>query len=227
MAEFSGSFVARRTFLAGAAASGALALSGCASMGGLSMTEALRRLLTLSAQNAFARLTAPGGFYDSEVARVEIPTLFTGSGGLIKTLLTSAVFRDKLQRQLNTLAEKGAERAAPVVLDTVRTLSVPDALGLVRGGPTAATSWLRAEMGSALINAMIPGLSDAIRVSSDPILGQAISALTGVDAGAVAQAVANRADNAIWYQIGEEESSIRTNPERTNDPLLIGVFKAL
>ena len=34
-------------------------------------------------------------------------------------------------------------------------------------------------MGPALINAMIPGLSDALRVSSDPILGQAIRALSG------------------------------------------------
>lgn len=191
------------------------------------MTEALKRLLTLSSQNAFAKLTAPGGFWDSEVARFATPDLFSGAGGLLGSLLTSGLFRNQLQRQLNIVAEKGAEKAAPVVLSAVRNISIPDALGVIRGGPTAASSWLRGQMGSALINAMVPGLSDAIRVSGDPILGKAISALSGVDIGSVAQSVATRADNSIWNQIGAEESAIRANPASTNDPLLIGALKIL
>ena len=66
-------------------------------------------------------------------------------------------------------------------------------------------------MGSGLINAMIPGLTDAIRVAEDPIVGQAMAALTGVDVGAVAQSLAIGADNSIWYQIGAEESAIRAS----------------
>ena len=198
-------------------------------MGGrFSMVEAIRRLLTLSSQAAFALLTAPGGFWDSEIARFEAPELFGSSGtGLLKKLLTSTVFKQNLQHQLNIVAEKGAERAAPVVYEAVRKISVPDAANIVRGGPTAATTFLRGAMGPALINAMIPGLSDALRVSSDPVLGQAVRALSGVDLGQMAQSVANRADNSIWYQIGHEESAIRAHPETTRDPLLIGVFKVL
>lgn len=217
--------MARRAFLAGAAGAAVLALPGCQSMGGFSMVEAIKRLLTLSSQNAFAKLTAPGGFWDSSVARFDLPELFGGSGGGIRSLLTSALFKQQLQRQLNILAEKGAERAAPVVVEALRGISIPDAIGLVGGGPTAATTWLRGEMGPGLINAMVPGLGDAIRISGDPILGQAIKALSGVDVGQVAQAVAVRADNSIWHQIGVEESAIRANPESTRDPLLIGVFK--
>lgn len=227
MEKIIGTSLARRGFLAGTAASCLPLLPGCAAMGGYSMVEAIRRLLMLSAERAFARLTAPGGFWDSEVARFDLPVLFTGSGGTIRALLTSTVFRNQLQKQLNLLAEKGAERAAPVVYDAVRSISISDAVGIVRGGPTAATTFLRSAMGPALINAMVPGLSDALRVTSDPILGQAIRALSGVDIGGVAQAVANRADNSIWYQIGAEESAIRANPESTNDPVLIGVLKVL
>ena len=221
--------MARRAFLGGTAAAGVLLLPGCQSMGGgISMVDAIRRLLTLSSQAAFALLTAPGGFWDSEVARFEAPVLFGASGtGLLKNLLTSTVFKQNLQHQLNIVAEQGAARAAPVVYAAARKISVPDALGLVRGGPTAATSFLRAEMGPALINAMIPGLTDALRVSSDPVLGQAVRALSGVDIGQMAQSVANRADNSIWYQIGHEESAIRAHPETTRDPLLIGLFKVL
>ncbi|MFM5893952.1 MAG: DUF4197 domain-containing protein [Novosphingobium sp.] len=221
--------MARRAFMVGTAATGGLLVAGCQNMGGgFSMVEAIRRLLTLSSQAAFALLTAPGGFWDSEVARFEAPELFGSSGtGLLKNLLTSSLFKQNLQHQLNIVAEKGAERAAPVVYEAVRGISVPDAIGLVRGGPTAATTFLRGAMGPALINAMIPQLSDALRVTSDPILGQAVRALSGVDLGQMAQSVANRADNSIWYQIGHEESAIRAHPETTKDPLLIGVFKVL
>lgn len=216
---------ARRAFLAGAAGAAVLALPGCQSMGGYSMVEAVRRLLMLSAQNAFAKLTAPGGFWDSAVARFDLPELFGNAGGVVRALLTSGPFKQQLQRQLNLAAERGAERAAPLVVEAARAISVPDAVGLIRAGPTAATSWLRAEMGAGLIEAMVPGLGDAIELSRDPVLGQAIKALSGVDLGQVAQAVAIRADNSIWSQIGAEEAAIRANPESTRDPLLIGALK--
>ncbi len=227
MDTFNGTSIARRSFMAGSLATSALLLPGCASMGGFSMVEAIKRLLTLSGERAFARLVAPGGFWDSEVARFDLPELFNGSAGGLRGLLTSTVFKNQLQKQLNVVAEKGAERAAPIMLDAVKTMSIPDAIGLVRGGPTAATTWLRSAMGPALINGMIPGLTDALRISSDPVLGQAIKALAGVDLGGVAQSVAIRADNSIWNQIGTEEREIRANPQSTNDPLLIGVFKVL
>lgn len=217
--------VSRRALLAGAAGTAVLALPGCQSMGGFSMTEAVKRLLSHASRNAFAKLTAPGGFWDSSVARFEVPELFSGSGGTLRSLLTSAAFKQQLQRQLNIAAEKGAERAAPVVIDALSRVSIADAVGLIRGGPTATTAWLRGEMGPALINAMVPGMGDAIRISSDPTLNQAIKALAVVDLGQVAQAVSIRADNSIWNQIGAEESAIRANPESTNDPLLIGLFK--
>lgn len=227
MQTFTEKSASRRAFLAGSAAAGVMLLPGCSSLGGFSMVEAIRRLLTVSAQRAFARLTAPGGFWDSEVARFDLPELFAGSSGGLRSLLTSTLFKSQLQRQLNIVAEKGAERAAPIVYETVRNMSITDAIGLVRGGPTAATAFLRGNAGPALINAMIPGLSDALRVAGDPVLSQAIRALSGVDLGSIAQSIALRADNSIWAQIGAEESAIRSNPQSTNDPLLIGVFRVL
>ena len=219
--------VARRQFLVGVAATSVLALPGCASMGGYSFTEAIRRLLMLSAENAFARLTAPGGFWDSQVARIALPDVFGRRGGVLQGILTSDVFRSQLERRLNYFAEEGATRAAPVVAETVRTIGIANAAALIRGGPTAATSYLRENMGATLINVMIPALGDAMRLARDPLLGQALSLLTGVDIGLAAQSLAISADNAIWYQIGAEESDILAHPEKTNDPVLMGVLKVL
>ena len=82
-------------------------------------------------------------------------------------------------------------------------------------------------MGTALIDAMVPELSEGLRVASDPIVGQAIAALTGVDVGGVAQSLSIRANDAIWSEIGREEAAIRANPESTNDPVLIAALKTL
>jgi hypothetical protein len=225
--------VSRRGVLASGLALSSLAvLPGCATMGSAAsdtnFTAVIRRLLDLSTQRAFASLTADGGFWNSAVARVDMPTLFGKSSGAFKGVLSSKPFRETLQRQLNTFAEDGARRAAPVVAEAVRNISIPDAYAVLRSEePTAATTLLRSAMGPALVNAMIPELDEAMRAADNPIISQALSALSGVNVDDAAKALALEADNAIWYQIGAEESKIRQNPASTNDPLLIGALKLL
>jgi Protein of unknown function (DUF4197) len=219
----------RRNLLATGAAAAILTLPGCASMDGFSLTEAIRRILSLSSQNAFAQLLRPGGFYDSNVSRIDLPDRFGGSngGGILSAVLQSRSFRDKLQRQLNRAAEKGAFLAAPLVEDAVRNISIDDAASLVRGGPQAATAFLRGKMGPALIGAMLPGISDGLRLFDDQTISKAVQSVTGFDIGGLASDINGKADNAIWSAIGYEEAAIRANPQKTNDPLLISVFGLL
>ncbi|MFM6852575.1 MAG: DUF4197 domain-containing protein [Sphingopyxis sp.] len=205
----------------------ALALGGCAGMGGLggvSLVQAIQRLLSLSSQRAFAALLQPGGFYDNQVARIALPARLAGGGGLLTQLLSTAAVRDRLARSLNSAAERGAERAAPVVATAITSLSVADAMAIVRGGPTAATALLEGQLGSGLISAMFPGIGDALRLTSDDVVSRALRAATGYDVANLARDVADGANRGIWNAMGVEEGRIRANPQSTNDPLLIGVF---
>jgi hypothetical protein len=69
MTEFASSQTSRRRFIAGMGASASLlALPACETLGGFSLVDAVRRLLYLSSERAFMRLTAPGGFWDEQVA---------------------------------------------------------------------------------------------------------------------------------------------------------------
>jgi hypothetical protein len=99
-----------------------------------------------------------------------------------------------------------------------------NAIDLVRGGPSAASDFLRVELGSALLDAMVPELGEAIRLADDPLVGQALGALTGVNIGNVASRIGSEVNNAVWGEIAREEAAIRANPQATRDPLLIGVF---
>ena len=218
----------RRRFLAGTlAAGGVLALPACTSgFGGFSFTDAIARLLMLSTGRAFDRMTAPGGFWDQQVSSIGFEEFLGARGGVLSRILTSGLFKDRLGRALAPVAYDAAQRAAPVVADTIRVVGFRNAVDLIRGGPTAATSFLRQEMGTRLIDAMLPGVGQGLRVASDPIVGQALAALTGVDVPQVARSFSSRVDDVIWNEIASEESAIRADPASTRDPLIIGVFGA-
>jgi hypothetical protein len=218
----------RRSLLAGAAGAGALLLlPGCAGTGGgFSLTEAIRRLLLLSSENAFARLTAPGGFWDEQVARIGLEQFLGARGNTLSRILTSTLFKDRLEERFASFAIDASFRAAPVVTDAVRVIGFANAIELVRGGPSAASDFLRLELGTALIDAMVPELGEAIRIASDPLVGQLIDAATGTNVSGMAQRLSGAIDDAVWTEIGREEAAIRADPQATRDPLLIGVFGA-
>lgn len=216
----------RRSLLAGAASLGALALlPACAGTGPFfSMEEAVRRLLLLAADNAFARLTQPGGFWDEQVARIGLDRMLGARGDVLSRVLTSQLFKDRLEERFAEFAIDASFRAAPVVTEAVRVIGFDNAIDLVRGGPSAASTFLRGEMGTALVDAMVPELGEAIRLAEDPLVGQAIGALTGVNPGQVAARIGREVDDAIWGEIAREEAAIRADPGATRDPVLMGVF---
>ena len=217
----------RRAFIAGSlATAAALALPGCATTGAFSFTEAIRRLLVLSSERAFVRLTAPGGFWDQQVAQIGRGRVLGSRGGVLTNKQTTALFKNRLEGVVADVAVDASYRAAPVVADAVRTIGYANAIDLIRGGPSAASSYLRQEMGLRLVEVMVPEVGQALRVAQDPLIGQLIAGLTGIDLGGVATTFANEVDNAIWTEIGREEAAIRADPAATRDPVLIGVFGA-
>jgi hypothetical protein len=221
------SVLPRRRFLAGSlVAATALTLPGCASYGGISFTEAIRRLLLASSEQAFVRMTAPGGFWDQQVAQLGLQNFLGTRGNVLTNILTSALFKSRLEGVVADIAVDASYRAAPIVADTVRTIGFANAVALIRGGPTAASSFLRQEMGERLVLAMLPEIGEAIRIAEDPLMGQLLSGLTGVDVSALTRNFAAEVDEVIWGEIGREEAAIRADPSRTRDPLLISVFGA-
>lgn len=216
--------MARRRFVVAAGGASMLTLSGCAGLPGYSFTDAVRRLLLLSSERAFARLTADGGFWDQQVRLIGLSNILGARGDVFSEILTSTQFKSRLEDAFADLAVRGAERAAPIVADAVRIVGIEAAEQLVRGGPTAATAFLRGEMGNSLVEAMVPEMGDAIRLANDPVIGQAIAFLSGVDVAGVANRFSDDVNNAFWQEMGIEETAIRRDPQSTNDPLIIGVF---
>lgn len=214
----------RRRVLAGACLLPLLALSGCATLGGFGFEDAIRRLLTLSSQRAFARLLQENGFFEDELARVPLPPQVSGAASV---LLRNPLVQNQMLQLMNRAAANAAEVAAPIVYDSIRSMSLVDAVNLVRGGPTAATDFLQRSMGNAIVDAMFPGVGRALRRFDSGILGQVVQATTGIDFAGLQRHVTTSAAGGIYRAIGREEAAIRANPRETGDPVLIGVFGVL
>jgi hypothetical protein len=207
-----------------------LTLPGC--VGGVlfpDYEEAIRRLLTVSSQRAFARLLEENGFFAHEVARVTLPPELGGNGAttLLAALLQNEEISARLLRQVNAAAGSAADAAAPVVLDAIRGLRVADATAIVRGGSTAATDYLQERMGGALFEAMLPEVGEALRLFDSDIVTQALRSATGIDFEELRYDVTRKASLGIYRAIAREEAAIRADPAETGDALLTGVFGPL
>ncbi|QIQ85626.1 DUF4197 domain-containing protein [Erythrobacter sp.] len=214
----------RRALRTGGIAALALALPACATYPPFSLTEAVRRLLLRASENAFARLTEPGGYWDQRIAGIGLGDALGVRGDVLTRILTSTLFKRRVEDAFADLAIEASFRAAPIVTDAVRVIGLENAVDLVRGGPRAATSALRGELGGRLIEEMVPEVGEAIRLASDPLVAELLNAATGTDVGGVARRLAGEVDAAIWDEIGNEEAAIRADPRSTNDPVLIEVF---
>jgi Protein of unknown function (DUF4197) len=221
--------ITRRNILVAAAVTPILTLPGCASGTGFSLVEAIRRLLSLSSQRAFASLLRENGFLDDQVARIDLPDAFGGDRvtNIVSAILRSGAFRSRLTKQVNRAAEKGAEIAAPMVTEAIQSISIADALSVVKGGTSAATDLLKGQMGTALITAMVPGIDRGLKLFDSAVVTEALKLATGINFAGLRDDVTQKASDAIYRTMAREEAAIRANPQGTNDPLLIGVFGLL
>ncbi len=219
----------RRQFLGAGSALALLMMPGCSQGLGYSLTEAIRRLLSLSSRRALARLMAPGGFYDSQIARIALPDQLGGNsaGSMISRVLLNGLVRDRLLKQVNRAAELGAERAAPVLADAILSVSPQDAAAIVRAaGTPAATLMLQQQVGAALIPAILPGIDEGLRLFDNEVVTEALRAATGINFAGLRDDITRKVSDAIFAEMGREELAIRADPRSTGDPVLIAALTA-
>ena len=219
--------LSRRHAIVGAVAIPLLALPGCTTLGdleGFGIENALRRLMTVSSQRAFGNLLTENGFFSDDLARVPLPPQLAETGSIVSALLRSAAVQSQLLRVMNRAAAEAAEAAAPVVYDSIRNLTISDAMALARGGPTAATDFLQRSMGTRIVDAMLPDVGNALRLFDSGIVNQVVQAATGINFSGLQQHVTQAAATGIYRAIGREEAAIRANPGSVNDPLIATLF---
>jgi hypothetical protein len=218
----------RRRLIAAGLALPLLTLPGCMTrLGDLPNLEpAIRRLLTLSAQRAFARLLTEEGFYRDQVARIQPPPQLGGSSitATLAVALGTRAVQDRLLRVVNKAAEEGARRAAPAIYDSIRDMTVTDALAIARGGPTAATDFLAQSMGERIFDAIFPGVGEALRLAENGVVQRALQFATAINFPGLQADVTRKTAASLYRAIGREEAAIRADPAAAGDPALTALL---
>ncbi|MDR2638734.1 MAG: DUF4197 domain-containing protein [Helicobacteraceae bacterium] len=126
------------------------------------MIEALKTALTDGAADAAAKLSQSGGYDKSALYRIPLPPeadtivknakLISGGERLIDDTIT----------RINAAAETAAKEAAPIFAKAIADMTITDAIGILKGGDSAATDYLRRQTSGALKAAFAPKLDAAL-----------------------------------------------------------------
>ena len=189
----------------------------------------VRAALERGADTAVALLGRPGGFLDNPQVRIPLPPALKGAASMLRAIGQQRRV-DDLVDSMNRAAEQAVPAARPLLLNAVRSMSVEDAVRIVRGGDTSVTDFFASKTRSALGEKFLPIVSAethrlALTEKYDAVAGKgsALGLVRPEDAN-VEQYVTRKALDGLFLMIGQEERKIRADPAGTGSALLKAVF---
>ncbi len=149
---------------AATAASGASNARGKSSIAsGLSaadMDGGLKDALAVGAERAIKALGASGGFLNDKAVRIPLPGPVRKLEDTLR-MLGQGKRVDEFETALNRAAEQAVPKAAPIVGNAIRGMSVTDAKQILTGPDDAATRYFRGKTSGALTSAFLPVVKSA------------------------------------------------------------------
>lgn len=233
---------------------------------GLSEGEIVQGLRTAldSSANATTQLTSKvNGFLLNELIKIaappEVVDLKNSLDAVAGNKLAAAAFtlaarqspdaflKDKmgsLVESINHAAEEGAKQAYPIFKKAITDMTITDGLGILQGGKTAATDYLRSKTYDALVKAFsepVKAVVDKGEVSRlwKPVaekynmVGPLVSGrsfagykFTGPERvnPDLSQYITERAMDGLFKMVAQEEASIRANPRKYASDIIRRVF---
>jgi uncharacterized protein DUF4197 len=189
----------------------------------------LKEALSVAGDAAGKRLSAKDGYFGDLAVKIPLPGALGDAQKKLQPFGMAGPL-DDLQLKVNRAAESAAPTAKKLVVDAVKSMTFDDAMGVLRGGDTAATDFLRKKTEANLRTSLRPYFESALKSSG---------ALTAVD-GAVAKygaglvkkdaktwltdSATTSALNGLFYYVAREEQAIRKDPVKRTSDILRKVF---
>jgi hypothetical protein len=192
--------------------------------------EGIKEALGQGLVGAVLKLNKEDGFFKDAFYKILIPDDAKKVENTLRDLGLGSMV-DKAILQINRGAEDAAGYAKPIFVNAIKSMTMQDAIGLVRNGDTSATHFFREKTTAQLVAAFTPIIKssldkvNATRYYSDmvnkynslPIVFKKINPdLTGY--------VTTKATNALFDLVAKEERNIRNNFAARTTDLLKKVF---
>ncbi len=211
-------------------ASGVFGKKGSGSLSNEDIVAGLKEALSVGAKNSSDKLSAVDGFFANaaikvlmpeEAKKVESTLRGMGMGNLV----------DKAILSMNRAAEDASKSAAPIFIDAIKSMSIQDAVGILKGSDTAATSYLKTKTTNSLTEAFRPVIETALQKTDATKYWKDVfdtynklpTTFNKVNTD-LAGFVTEKALTGIFYQVALEEKNIRENPAARVTDILKKVF---
>lgn len=201
------------------------------STGGLSTDEivsGLKEALSLGAQKSTDKLSATDGFFKDAAVKILLPKQVQDIEKKMR-LFGMGKLVDNAELSMNRAAEDASKSAAPIFLAAIRQMTVTDALKILHGTDTAATSYLRRTTSPQLTSAFKPIIEeslkkvDATKYWKDVFTAYNRFSSQPVDTD-INSYVTQKALDGIFHYVALEEINIRQNPAERATDILKKVF---
>jgi hypothetical protein len=189
----------------------------------------VRVALERGAVAAVGLLGRNDGFLGNPKVKIPLPGFLNDAAKLLKA--TGQGKRvDELITAMNRAAEAAVPEAKGLLVSAAKSITVEDALRIVRGGETSVTDYFSGKTREPLGIKFLPIVSKATeRVALadkyNAVAGKAagLGLLKAKDAN-LQQYVTGKALDGLYFMIGEEEKKIRRDPVGTGSAILRKVF---
>jgi hypothetical protein len=189
----------------------------------------VRAALERGADSAVSLLGRPDGFLGNPQVRIPLPGALNSAASMLRAIGQQKRV-DDLVTAMNRAAESAVPEAKPLLLNAVHSMSVEDAVKIVRGGDTSVTDFFAAKTRAPLAEKFLPvvtretqKVSLAAKYNEVAGMGASFGLVKQEDAN-VEQYVTRKALDGLFLMIGQEERKIRSDPVATGSAILREVF---
>ena len=212
---------------------------GSASFSGLTQAEisaGLKEALAVGAKRAVEEIGVENGFNANSQIRIPLPTQMQNIANLMEKFGQGQLV-EQFQLSLNRAAEKAVPEALPIFEKAITSMSLDDAMGILKGGDNSATAYFETKTSADLEAKISPLVTDAMSQSQVNFYYKNMIntakrydklGLMGIympEGSADVEAhVTSYAMTGLFTKLAEEEKKIRDNPQQRTTELMKKVF---
>jgi hypothetical protein len=194
--------------------------------------KGLREALVQGVGQAVGSLSAADGFLGNPEVKIPLPPALEK---VERTLRRLGMGRhaDELVTTMNRAAESAVVEAKPILLDSIKRMTLADAKAILSGPDDGATRYFRKSSGDAIVKKFLPKVKAAtarVKLAEDynRFAGPAAEfGLLDARAADLDQYIAQKAVDGLFLMIAKKEKAIRADPLGQSSRLLQKVFGAL
>lgn len=192
------------------------------------IASGLKEALSNGVTKGTSKLSAVDGFLKDAAIKILLPP---EAEKVEKTLRGIGLGKqvDDAIVSMNHAAEDAAKSAAPIFLNAIKSMSITDAWGILKGGDTAATAYLRSKTNASLTEAFKPVIDQSLaKTGATKYWNTLFSSYNKFSFKKInpdlSSYVTEKALSGIFYEVALQETQIRKDPVARTSDLLQKVF---